>query len=95
LLKKGSGIRIADAPTSFGKIGCSVEFESERSCQITFNTKLFPKSGLKYIEVRLPWKLKKISPASPNHLIAQENDSRGTRIRFSREVSSALLQLDD
>lgn len=94
-MQKGSNLKIRSAPTSFGKVSVSLEFESSNSCHISFSSKFFPKSGPSHIDLHLPWRLKRVSTASPQHLLGTEEGPRVSRVRFSPEVTTALIQIED
>jgi hypothetical protein len=94
LMKKGRNFRIADAHTGYGKMNVLLQFQSDNSFNISFTSQFFPKTLPHTINVFLPWRVRKISPSTPHHLIATEDLPRGTKIRFSPEVSSALVQIE-
>lgn len=94
LLMKGRDLRIIAAPTAFGKINVSLKFESEQQCSLTVESKFFPKSRPEFVDVLLPWKIRKVSPSSPQHLVTIQELPQGVRIRFSSDISTAIVHLD-
>lgn len=95
MLKKGKDLKIVDAQTSFGKITVSLVFESDHSCQLSFSPQFFPDSVPDHLEVYLPWKLQKVIPSSPHNLLAKEDNAEGVRLKFSPDLTAALLQIED
>ena len=94
LMKKGRNLKIVNAHTAFGKLNVFLQFQTENSFSISFGTQFFPRSLPVSIDVHLPWRIRKVSPSSPHHLIGVEILSCGTKIRFAPEVSTALLQIE-
>ena len=94
LMKKGRNIKITDAPTEFGRLSVSLDFQTESSFNISFESQFYPKCLPKAIQVFLPWAARKISPSSPHHLISTQNLLQGMKITFSPGVSTVLVQLE-
>ena len=94
LMERGKNLAVVDARTAFGTISVSLEFVTDNSFNIAISTRLFTKSAPDSIDVFFPWKILKISPSSPQHLIGREELPEGTKLRFSSQVSSALVHID-
>ncbi len=94
LIRKGKNFSLLNAHTAFGRMNVSLEFQTENTFTISFTSRFFPKSLPTTIDVFLPWRARKISPSSPHHLIGRKDLPRGMKIRFSPEVTTALIQIE-
>ena len=94
MLKRGRDLKVVDAPTSFGRISFGLEFDHESLCRLTFSSKFYYKLAPSLIEAYLPWKLNRVSPSSPHHLLGIEERESGVVVRFSPQFTTAVLQLE-
>jgi hypothetical protein len=93
LMQRGRNLRFMDAPTVFGKLSAFLSFESEDQCNLSVQSTPNSDAKPEFIDVFLPWKVRKISPALPHYLVACHESAVGTVIRFSPDISTAIIQL--
>ena len=94
LMQRGKDVAIMEACTSFGRISASLEFQTDYVFNLSIASHFFTKSAPESIDVFFPWKIQKVSPSFPQHLLGKEDLSGGTKLRFASQVSSVLVQID-
>ncbi len=102
VLLKGAGpifrgqevaLRLERIPTTFGRISLVLAKSLEGPLRFTFTPDFFTGLHPTSVTLHVPWKLRRVLPSSPSHLIGIDHTSTGTVIRFSAEIRSAIFEL--
>jgi hypothetical protein len=93
LIKKGINAEVQNIPTIFGKISCSLRFESSTRAILEFSGKFFSEHPPRAIHFCLPFEAKKIKPVSPHYVQDVRIEQGITRVTCLPDFNWILFEL--
>ena len=92
MLHWGTESSIQGVATSFGMIGCSLGYETERKALCTFTIEPISEKNPVTVEITLPFVLKRVLPISSKVEINVKHEEKKTIVRFSSSYITLLLE---
>ncbi len=93
LVSKGKNTTIRNAPTDFGSVTATLEFEAENRCMLKFENRFFDDNRPRAIEVTLPFAVSAVTASTPNEVLATERCESSTLIRCASSVRTLFIEL--
>ena len=92
MLRWGSNSDVQGIATSFGTVGCTMNYQTRDKAICAFTLKSIPLRLPKQVEIHFPFSIKRVLPVSADLDIAVERSEGRTRVRF--QSSDAVLLLE-
>ena len=92
MLRWGVNSAVQGVATSFGAVGCTINYQTSEKALCTFTLKQTSSRTPKHVEITFPFSLKRVLPVSPDLKIKVEQSEGKTVLRF--QSSDAMLLLE-
>jgi len=92
MLLWGVNSAVQGVATSFGAVGCTINYQTSEKALCTFTLKQTSSRTPKHVEITFPFSLKRVLPVSPDLKIKVERSEGKTVLRF--QSSDAMLLLE-
>ncbi len=93
MIKVGVNAKVIDAPTIFGTVNVEVEFESDHRCVLQFRNEFNSDGRPASIEIALPFRIRRASASSPDHILRQESGAASATISCASSVRTVFIDL--
>ncbi len=94
LLRKERSMRVGNAPTSYGTLSVTVDFESSRLCRIKLVENFTPGNRPESVDFHIPWKVTKVSPSNPSNLLSLKQADGHSIVSVVPQISHYVLTLE-
>lgn len=93
LVERGRETRVENAPTDFGPVSVSVQFETDHRCVVEFGNKFFAENRPGFIDLELPFIPRRLASSPPRAIIRSGTADGFSIIHCTPGVKTLFMDL--